>query len=77
MNKQKLFAALLLGLTVHNVSAAPIDRAQAERIARNFVQKGRNAVAPFRLLKTKEAVAGDKADADVLLRPKRTARKPL
>lgn len=65
MNKQKLFAALLLGLTVHNVSAAPIDRAQAERIARNFVQKGRNAVAPFRLLKAKEAVAGDKADADV------------
>lgn len=49
MNKQKLFMALLLGLTTYNASASPVNRAEAERIAKSFMQKGHNSVAPFRL----------------------------
>ena len=49
MNKQKLIMALLLGLTTYNASASPVNRAEAERIAKSFMQKGRNAVVPFRL----------------------------
>lgn len=65
MNKQKLFMALLLGLTTYNASASPVNRAEAERIAKSFMQKGRNAVVPFRLLKTNAAKAKNVAGTDV------------
>ena len=57
--------ALLLGLTTYNASASPVDQVEAERIAKSFMQKGRNNVASFRLLKTNAAKARKVAGTNV------------